>query len=133
MYIFYHKLRSELDGRGEVSLIFGHERDTLLADLLDKLDQTEFGQALYPTIENKAAHLLYFVVKNRPLLDGNSRFAAFLFVEFLNRNGALQKNGDLVLNAAGLAALVLLISRSVPSEKDLMIHLVEHMLAPGKP
>jgi len=83
-----------------------------------------------PTIESKAAHLLYFVVKNHPFSDGNKRSGAFLFVDFLHRNGRLLNDaGDTVINDTGLAALTLLIAESDPKQKEMLIRLVMTMLA----
>jgi hypothetical protein len=125
-------LKAELMMRGEVSNLFGQERGDGLAALLGNLDQTVLGEPAYPTIEKKAAHLLYFVIKNHPLADGNKRSAAFLFVDFLHRNGALMRDGIPIINDIGLAALALLVAESDPAQKDTMIRLVENMLAPSK-
>jgi len=88
-----------------------------------------FGEPAYPTIESKAAHLLYFVIKNHPFSDGNKRIGSFLFVEFLHRNGRLMRNGEAVTNDVGLAALALPVAESAPKDKDVMIRLVMNMLA----
>lgn len=80
-------------------------------------------------MESKAAHLLYFVVKNHPFSDGNKRSGAFLFVDFLHRNGRLMHAGVPVINDTGLAALTLLIAESDPKQKETLIRLVMHMLA----
>jgi prophage maintenance system killer protein len=97
--------------------------------LLGNLDQSVFGEPAYPTVESKAAHLLYFVIKNHPFSDGNKRIGSFLFVEFLNRNGRLVRNGEAVVNDVGLAALALLVAESAPKDKEVMIRLVMNMLA----
>lgn len=121
-------LKSDLMSRGEASDLFGLERGDALAALLGNLDQTIFGEPAYPTIERKAAHLLYFVIKNHPLADGNKRTGAFLFVDFLNRNQALMRDGQPIINDVGLAALALLVAESAPVQKDTMIRLIENML-----
>lgn len=121
-------LRADLMSRGEASELFGLERGDALASILGNLDQSVFGEPAYPTIERKAAHLLYFVIKNHPLADGNKRTGAFLFVDFLNRNNALIQDGQLVINDIGLAALALLIAESAPVQKETMIRLIENML-----
>lgn len=121
-------LKADLMSRGEASDLFGLERDDALAALLGNLDQSVFGKPAYPTIECKAAHLLYFVIKNHPLSDGNKRTGAFLFVDFLNRNNALMRDGQPVINDIGLAALALLVAESAPMQKDTMISLIENML-----
>lgn len=121
-------LKSDLMSRGEASDLFGLERGDALAALLGNLGQSVFGEPAYPTIERKAAHLLYFVIKNHPLADGNKRTGAFLFVDFLNRNEALMRDGQPIFNDIGLAALTLLIAESASAQKDTMIHLIENML-----
>jgi len=94
------------------------------------LDQSAFGQSAYPTIESKAAHLLYFLVKNHPFNDGNKRIAAMLFLDFLNRNGRLfSPSGEPIINDIGLAALALLMAESNPKDKDLLVRLTMNMLA----
>lgn len=88
-----------------------------------------FGEPAYPSIESKAAHLLYFAIKNHPFSDGNKRIGSFLFVDFLNRNGRLFRNGDAVINDVGLAALALLVAESDPKNKEVMIRLIMNMLS----
>ena len=117
--------------KGEASDLFGRERGDGLEAILGNLKQTVFGEEAYPTLEKKAAHLLYFIIKNHPLTDGNKRSAALLFVEFLDRNQALMRNGESIINDVGLAALALLIAESDPSQKELMIRLIENMLFNG--
>lgn len=121
-------LKADLLSRGEASDLFGLERGDALAALLGNLDQSVFGEPAYPTIESKAAHLLYFVIKNHPLADGNKRTGAFLFVDFLHRNNALMRDGQPVINDIGLAALALLVAESAPTQKGTMIRLIENML-----
>ena len=123
------RLKRDLLARGEATELFGREREDGLAALLGNLDQSVFGEPAYPTIESKAAHLLYFVIKNHPFSDGNKRIGSFLFVDFLNRNGRLFRNGEAVINDVGLAALALLVAESLPKDKDVMIRLVMNMLA----
>lgn len=98
--------------------------------MLGNLDQTILGKPAYPSIEAKAAHLLYFVIKNHPFSDGNKRSAAFLFVDFLNCNQRLLNDqGEPVINDIGLAALTLLVAQSDPANKETMIRLIMNMLA----
>lgn len=123
------RLKADLRARGDASDLFGREREDGLAALLGNLDQSAFGEPAYPTIESKAAHLLYFVIKNHPFSDGNKRIGSFLFVDFLNRNGRLFRGGEAVINDVGLAALALLVAESMPKDKELMIRLVMNMLA----
>jgi len=123
-------LKAELMAKGEATELFAQRRGDGLASLLGNLDQTIFGEAAYRTVEAKAAHLLYFVVKNHPFSDGNKRSGAFLFVDFLHRNGRLiDDTGHPVVNDAGLAALTLLVAESAADQKDTLIHLIMNMLA----
>ena len=123
-------LKADLVAKGQASALFGLERDDGLAALLGNLDQTAFGAPAYPTLESRAAHLLYFVVKNHPFADGNKRIGAFLFAGFLHRNGRLfGADGSPVVNDVGLAALSLLVAQSRPAEKDVLIRLIMNMLA----
>ena len=123
------ELKSQLMAKGEASDLFGRERDNGLSAILGNLDQSVFGEPAYPSIEAKAAHLLYFVVKNHPFSDGNKRSGAFLFVDFLHRNGRLlDHNGYPVINDTGLTALTLLVAESDPKQKETLIRLIMHML-----
>lgn len=123
-------LKSNLVERGEATDLFARERGDGLAALLGNLDQTAFSEPVYPSIEAKAAHLLYFVIKNHPFTDGNKRSGAYLFVDFLHRNGRLLDiNGQPVINDIGLAALALLVAESNPAQKDTLIRLIMNMLA----
>ncbi len=122
-------LKADLRSRGEAGDLFGLERGDALAALLGNLEQSVFGESAYPTIERKAAHLLYFVIKNHPLSDGNKRTGALLFIDFLSRNNVLMRNGQPAINDIGLAALALLVAESAPTQKDTMIYLIENMLA----
>lgn len=123
-------LKKDLITRKQATDLFARERESGLEGILGNLEQTVFGKPAYPTIESKAAHLLYFVIKNHPFTDGNKRSAAFLFVDFLNRNHRLiGKNNQPIINEIGLAALTLLIAESNPKDKDIMIKLVMNMLA----
>lgn len=125
------ELKSQLMARGEASDLFARERGDGLAALLGNLEQSVFGEPAYPSLESKAAHLLYFVVKNHPFADGNKRSGAYLFVDFLYRNGRLlDAEGNAVINDTGLAALTLLVAESAPEQKDTLIRLIMNMLAP---
>ena len=123
------RLKADLMARGEATDLFGRERGDAFAALLGNLAQTVFGEPAYPTVETKAAHLLYFVIKNHPFTDGNKRSGALLFVDFLARNGRLLRGGEPVINDVGLAALALLVAESDAKNKDVMIRLIENMLA----
>lgn len=126
------RLKANLMQRGEATDLFARERGEGLPALLGNLDQSVFGEPAYPSVEAKAAHLLYFVIKNHPFADGNKRSGAFLFVDFLHRNGRLlNAQGHPVINDTGLAALALLVAESDPAQKEVLIRLVMHMLARG--
>lgn len=123
-------LKADLIQRKEATALFAQERGDSFAALLGNLDQTVFGEPAYPSIEAKAAHLLYFVIKNHPFSDGNKRSGAFLFVDFLHRNGRLfGPDGNPVINDVGLAALALLVAESDPAQKETLIRLIMNMLA----
>ena len=125
-------LKQSLITRGEATDLFARPRADGLDSILGNLDQSVFGEPAYPTIESKAAHLLYFVVKNHPFTDGNKRSGAFLFVDFLHRNRRLMdKSGNAVINDTGLAALTLLVAESDPKQKETLIRLIMNMLAIG--
>ncbi|WOA30144.1 RhuM family protein [Alloalcanivorax xenomutans] len=125
-------LKAQLMERGEATELFARPRGDGLGAILGNLDQTVFGDPAYPTVESKAAHLLYFIVKNHPFADGNKRSGAFLFVDFLHRNRLLfNSQGDPVINDTGLAALALLVAESDPKQKDTLIRLIMNMLSQG--
>jgi hypothetical protein len=127
-------LKQSLLVRQEATALFAQPRGDGLGALLGNLEQSVFGEPAYPTLESKAAHLLYFVVKNHPFADGNKRSGAFLFVDFLHRNGRLlNQQGDPIINDTGLAALTLLVAESLPPQKETLIRLIMNMLAPSLP
>ena len=122
-------LKADLIARQEATDLFANPRAEGLAGIFGNLEQSVFGAPAYPSIESKAAHLLYFVVKNHPFSDGNKRSGAFLLVDFLNRNGRLfNAQGEAVINDTGLAALTLLVAESDPKQKETLIRLIIHML-----
>ncbi|KAF0282887.1 RhuM family protein [Spiribacter roseus] len=121
-------LAMELKSRGEANELFARDRGEGLAAILGGIEQTMFGEPLYKTREERAAHLLYFVIKNHPFSDGNKRSGAFLFLLYLRQEGM-----PLTLDDTGLTALTLLIAESDPQAKDLMVRLVMHLLAPAQP
>ena len=125
-----HEFKEQLKAKGEASDLFAKSsRKGSLAGIFGNLDQSVFGEPAYSTIESKAAHLLYFVVKDHPFIDGNKRSGAFLFVDFLNRNDRLlSKSGQPVINDTGLAALTLLVAESEPSQKDTLIKLIMNLV-----
>ena len=111
------------------STLFGVEKETgKLNGILEAVYQNVFSTELYPTIEEKAAHLLYFVVKDHPFVDGCKRIAATLFLEFLNKNKKLINNGKLIISNNTLAAITLLTAESKPDEMDVIINVIMHLL-----
>ena len=126
------ELKQNLIARGEATALFGQVREDGLAAILGNLDQSVFGEPAYPSLESKAAHLLYFVIKNHPFSDGNKRIGSFLFVDFLHRNNRLFQNNEPVINDIGLAALALLVAESDPKDKEVLIRLIMNMLAGAK-
>ena len=118
-------LRENLLKKGEATSIFGNERNEGLAGILGAIHQTFGGQDLYPSIEEKAANLLYFTIKDHPFTDGNKRIGSFLFILFLQRNDLLSRSN---FDNSALVALTLLIAASSPDQKDLLIRLVVNLL-----
>ena len=112
------------------SNLFGVEKENgKLKGILEAVYQNVFGTELYPTIEDKAAHLLYFLVKDHPFADGCKRIAATLFLEFLNKNKRLVKNGKLVISNNTLVAITLLTAESKPEEMEIIINVIMHLLS----
>jgi len=110
--------------------LFGHDPKGKLDGTIGAIYQGFGGQDIYPTVEDKAANLLYLVVKDHALADGNKRSAAALFVTFLDRNGVLRDTeGKPRISNNALAAITLMVAMSDPAEKDLMVALITKMLA----
>ncbi|MBI1934702.1 virulence protein RhuM/Fic/DOC family protein [Candidatus Peregrinibacteria bacterium] len=125
------KLRGELMKKKEAGDIFGVELDKGLHSILANLEQTFGGQHLYGTVEEKAAHLLYFVIKDHPFVDGNKRIGSLLFILYLSQNNRLHmSNGERRINDNALVALALLVAESKPQEKDIIIALIANLLHP---
>ena len=111
------------------SSVFGVEKEEgKLNGILAAVYQNVFGQEVYPSLEEKAAHLLYFLVKDHPFADGCKRIAATLFLEFLNKNHALIKDGKKIIANDTLVAITILTAESRPEEKDVMIKLIMNFL-----
>jgi prophage maintenance system killer protein len=122
-------LRADLARCGEATPLFGLDNRQALAGILGAIEQTFDGQPLYPTAQLRAAHLLYFVIKDHPFADGNKRIGTLLFLEFLRRNQLLLlADGQPRIADNGMAALALLIAESAPQLKELMIRLVMALL-----
>ena len=123
------RLKRELIKRKEASTFFGNQKDQSFAGILKSITQTFDGKYLYPTIEEQAANLLYFIIKSHPFSDGNKRIGAFLFVWFLEKNAHLLKpSGEHKINDNALATLALLVAQSDPNDKELMIKLVCNLI-----
>jgi len=111
------------------STLFGNEKDESFQGSIAAIYQTFDRHYVYPSVEEKAANLLYFVIKNHSFSDGNKRIAAFLFVWFLEKNRhRFKENGEVKLNDNGLTALALLIAQSNPDDKELMIKLIINLI-----
>lgn len=116
-------LKQDLLIKTEASEVFGQERGEGLAGIMGAIQQTFGGHDLYPTVEEKAANLLYFIIKDHPFVDGNKRIGSFLFLLFLGVNGQ-----DLTFDNKGLVTLTLLTATSEPSQKDILIRLIINLL-----
>jgi prophage maintenance system killer protein/transcriptional regulator CtsR len=116
-------------GRLSDSTLFGREKDNSFSSSLDTIYQTFDGKELYPSIEEKAAHLLYFIVKNHSFVDGNKRIAAAIFTWFLDRNDLLYKpDGMKRIADNALVALTLMIAMSDPKEKDVITTIIVNLI-----
>jgi len=114
------------------SKLFAKPKDKSFDSSLSTIYQTFDGKELYPALEDKAAHLLYFVVKNHSFVDGNKRIGAFLFIWFLDRNKALlDENGLRRISNETLVALTILIAESKADEKEMIIRLIKHLIKTG--
>lgn len=130
--IEYNEARKIIDSMkfNNDSNLFGVEKENgKLNGILEAVYQNVFGTELYPTIEDKAVHLLYFLVKDHPFADGCKRIAATLFLEFLNKNKRLVKNGRLVISNNTLVAITLLTAESKPDEMEIIINVIMHLLS----
>ena len=127
----YEECREVIDSMkfGEESELFGNEKDDSFRGSIGAIYQTFGGEEVYPTLEEKAANLLYFLTKNHSFLDGNKRIAAALFLYFLDRIQALFPNGKKRIDDYALAALTIMIAESKPEEKDMMVKVVMNCLA----
>ncbi|MFH1968173.1 MAG: virulence protein RhuM/Fic/DOC family protein [bacterium] len=123
------EIKKELITKKEASDLFGTDAQNGLAGILGNILQTFDKKELYPSIEEKAAHLLYFVIKDHPFVDGNKRIGSFLFVYFLDKNKYLYREiGEKKINDNALTALSLLIAISDPKEKDKLIKIITNLI-----
>ena len=126
------RLCESLAAHGEATNLFGQERSDQLHGILGAIEQTFDGAPLYPTVQARAAHLLYFVIKDHPFADGNKRIGTLFFLEYLRRNGMLiRPDGRPCLADNAMVALALLVAESEPAQKDLMIRLILNLLEDG--
>ena len=124
------ELKKELIAKKEAGDLFGQERSGNFEGIIGCLYQTFDRKELYPTIEDKASHLLYLIIKDHPFSDGNKRSAAFLFVYFLDRaNYLFKKSGERKINDNALVALALLIAESDPKDKEVMIKIIKNLIS----
>jgi prophage maintenance system killer protein len=130
--ITYHEAMLAIKGLRDKfggSSLFGNEKDDSFQGSLAAIYQTFDGQYVYPSVEEKAANLLYFVIKNHSFSDGNKRIAAFLFVWFMEKNGILYRiDGSKRIGDNALVAITLMIAESKPEEKDMMIKVVVNLI-----
>jgi len=123
------KLKQFLIAKKEASKLFGLEKDNSFKGIIKSIYQSFDGIDLLPTIEEKAANLLYYIVKDHPFIDGNKRIGAYLFIIFLNKNNYLYDTSyNLKINQNTLVTLTLLIALSNRKEKDLMIKLIMNLI-----
>ena len=114
---------------GLSSTIFGHEKsEGALKGIIDSVYQSAFGEDAYPTVEEKATNLLYFIVKDHPFIDGCKRIAASIYIYFLNQNNLLFRNGEKIISDSSLVAITLLLAESKPEEKEMMVKVVMNFL-----
>ena len=130
--ITYEECRELIDHMEDIfrSDLFGVEKEPgKVEGILAAVYQDVFGGEVYPSLEEKAANLLYFMIKDHPFNDGCKRIAASLFLEFLNKNNVLFKNGQKTISDSALVAITLMIAESLPEEKDIMTTMVMNLLS----
>lgn len=122
----YEECRKVIDEMkfGDTSTLFGNEKDESFKGSIGAVYQCFGGAELYPTLEEKAANLLYFVTKNHSFSDGNKRIAATMFLYFLDKNNALFRDDKKLIDDHTLVALTIMIAESNPKEKEMMISVI---------
>lgn len=126
------ELKKQLITKKEATNLFGNQKDNSFEGILGNILQSFGGELLYHSIEEQAAHLLYFIIKNHPFSDGNKRIGAFMFIWFLTKNKHnLKESGEFKINNNGLVALALLVAMSDPNDKELMIKLIINLIKNG--
>lgn len=123
------RFKARLLKDGDASDLFGQEVGQKLSQVLGSIQQTFGSKEMYPSLDEKAAHLLYFAVKDHPFVDGNKRIGALLFLLFLVQNNFLiNRKGERKINDTALTALTLLVAESKPSQKEVMIKLIVNLI-----
>lgn len=123
------QLKAELIAKGEATELFGQLRGEGMASAIATIEQGFGDEFFYPNVASRAAHLLYFVIKNHPLADGNKRTGSFLFLWYLRLNQPLlARPVEQLINDNTLVALALLVAESLPEQKELMVRLIEHFV-----
>jgi prophage maintenance system killer protein/prophage antirepressor-like protein len=123
------QLKAELIAKGEATALFGQQRGDGLASSIATIEQGFGDELFYPNVASRAAHLLYFVIKNHPLADGNKRCGSFLFLWYLRLNQHfLARPVEHLVNDNTLVALALLVAESLPEQKELMVRLIEQFV-----
>ena len=127
------ELKKTLIAKGEATELFGQEKANEFKGHLLNIYQSFGGVELLPSIEQKAANLLYYIIKGHPFNDGNKRIGAYLFVLFLHKNGVLYRpNEEVKINDNALASLALLVATSLPEQKEIIIKLIMNMIYDGE-
>ena len=126
----YEECRKVIDSMsyGEYSNVFGNEKDDCFKGSIGAIYQTFAGQEVYPSLEEKAANLLYFITKDHSFSDGNKRIAAAIFLYFMDRNQALFLDDEKIISDHTLVALTIMIAESRPEEKEMMISVIMNCL-----
>lgn len=119
-----HDLKSQLIECEQASSLFGQHQSKQVEGILGNIEQTFAGQSLYPSLQEKAAHLLYFIIKDHPFSDGNKRIGTFLFLLYLRKQGVTLT----IFNDSTLVSLALLVAESDPTDKEIMIRLITNLL-----
>lgn len=123
------KLKIDLIKKKQASELFGSENSNKLDAILNSISQTFGGKQLYLSLEEKAAHLLYFIIKDHPFIDGNKRIGSLLFILFLQQNNfMLNKKSEKKINDNALVALALLVAESNPKDKNIIIALITNLI-----
>ncbi|MGN0619247.1 MAG: RhuM family protein [Ruminiclostridium sp.] len=127
----YEECRKVIDNMkfSNDSNLFGNEKDDSFKGCIGNIYQSFGGQEIYPSLEEKAANLLYFVTKDHSFSDGNKRIAATMFLYFLDKNGVLFENGEKLIDDHTLVALTIMIAESKPEEKEMMISVIMNCIS----